>query len=65
MIQERRLCCNTRPSPFDFIQEATREHRRRHGCSAYTFEDGAGLIALAQASDTQPGFASDPGFPPR
>ncbi|MCT7373754.1 O-methyltransferase [Chelativorans salis] len=36
---------------FDFIQEATRSHRARHGCGAYTFEDGAGLIALASAHE--------------
>ncbi|MCO5081080.1 MAG: class I SAM-dependent methyltransferase [Rhizobiaceae bacterium] len=38
-----------RTTPFDFIQEATRQHRQRHRCGAYTFEDGAGLIALAKA----------------
>lgn len=38
-----------RTTPFDFIQDATRQHRRRHGCGAYTFEDGPGLIALAEA----------------
>ena len=36
-------------TPFDFIQDATRRHRRRHGCGAYTFEDGPGLIALAKS----------------
>jgi predicted O-methyltransferase YrrM len=35
-------------TPFDFIQDATRSHRRQHGCGAYTFEDGAGLIATAR-----------------
>jgi predicted O-methyltransferase YrrM len=35
-------------TPFDFIQKATRKHRRWHCCSAYTFEDGPGLIELAK-----------------
>ena len=34
---------------FDGVQAATRQHRRRHGCNAYTFEDGAGLLAIARA----------------
>ncbi len=34
---------------FEAVQEATRRHRRQHGCAAYTFEDGAGLLALARA----------------
>lgn len=34
---------------FDGLQAATRQHRRRHGCNAYTFEDGAGLLAIARA----------------
>ncbi|MEN3794754.1 class I SAM-dependent methyltransferase [Fulvimarina sp. MAC3] len=34
---------------FDRVQAATRQHRRRHGCNAYTFEDGAGLLAIARA----------------
>ena len=33
--------------PFRPIQDATRVHRREHGCGAYTFEDGAGLIDLS------------------
>jgi predicted O-methyltransferase YrrM len=33
-------------TPFDFIQDATRDHRLHHGCGAYTFEDGTGLMAL-------------------
>ena len=33
---------------FEGVQEATRQHRRRHGCHAYTFEDGAGLLAIAR-----------------
>ena len=33
--------------PFRYLQEATRIHRREHGCGAYTFEDGVGLINLA------------------
>jgi len=36
-------------TPFDFIQDATRRHRQQHGCGAYTFEDGAGLMALVAA----------------
>lgn len=36
------------PTPFDFIQKATRKHRLRHWCSAYTFKDGAGLIDIAR-----------------
>jgi predicted O-methyltransferase YrrM len=32
--------------PFRALQDATRTHRREHGCGAYTFEDGAGLIDL-------------------
>lgn len=35
------------PTPFDFIQQATRKHRWRHWCSAYAFKDGAGLIEIA------------------
>lgn len=34
---------------FATLQAATRTHRRHHGCNAYTFEDGAGLLALAHA----------------
>ncbi|MEM7331035.1 MAG: class I SAM-dependent methyltransferase [Chloroflexota bacterium] len=37
------------PIPFLKIQAATRIHRREHGCGAYTFEDGPGLIKLAQS----------------
>ena len=33
---------------FDGLQAETRVHRRNHGCHAYTFEDGAGLLALAR-----------------
>ncbi len=36
-------------TPFDFIQAATSQHRAHHDCGAYTFEDGAGLIAVAKA----------------
>lgn len=35
-------------TPFDFIQKATRTHRRWHFCSAYTYKDGPGLIQLAR-----------------
>lgn len=41
------------PTPFDFIQAATREHRQHHGCGAYTFEDGPGLLALVAAEQPQ------------
>lgn len=34
---------------LDTLQAATRSHRRHHGCNAYTFEGGAGLLALARA----------------
>ncbi|MBB6510899.1 putative O-methyltransferase YrrM [Rhizobium soli] len=34
---------------FAPLQAATRSHRRHHGCNAYTFEDGAGLLAIARA----------------
>ena len=34
---------------FDAVQAATRQHRRHHGCNAYTFEDGTGLLAIACA----------------
>lgn len=33
---------------FDALQTATRSHRRQHGCHAYTFEDGPGLLAIAR-----------------
>jgi len=35
--------------PFAGIQTATREHQRRHGCGAYTYQDGTlpGVIAAA------------------
>lgn len=33
---------------LDGIQEETRRHRERHGCGAYTFEDGPGLVAIAR-----------------
>jgi predicted O-methyltransferase YrrM len=35
------------PDPFTDVQAATRQHRREHGCGAYTFEDGPALIRLA------------------
>lgn len=35
------------PDPFADVQAATRQHRREHGCGAYTFEDGPALIRLA------------------
>jgi predicted O-methyltransferase YrrM len=34
---------------FDDLKASTRQHRRQHGCNAYTFEDGAGLLAIARA----------------
>ena len=33
--------------PFADVQQATRQHLRRHGCGAYTFEDGPALAALS------------------
>ena len=35
--------------PFVGVQAATREHQRRHGCGAYTYQDGTlpGAIAAA------------------
>lgn len=33
-------------SPFPDLLDASRAHRREHGCGAYSFEDGAGLAAL-------------------
>jgi predicted O-methyltransferase YrrM len=39
---------NARYTPFDFIQKATRTHRLRHWCTAYAFEDGAGLVEIAK-----------------
>lgn len=33
--------------PFEHIQQATRAHRRTHGCHAYTYSDGAALTVLA------------------
>jgi predicted O-methyltransferase YrrM len=38
---------NVARNPFRFLQDATRVHRREHGCGAYTFEDGAGLADLS------------------
>lgn len=32
--------------PYVAVQNATRTHRMLHGCGAYTFEDGPGLIRL-------------------
>lgn len=36
--------------PFEYIQAATRNHRKSHGCGAYTFEDGPGLIRVSANS---------------
>jgi len=35
--------------PFEALQEATRQHRARHGCGAYTYDDGSlpGVLAAA------------------
>ena len=33
---------------FRFIQDMTREHRAKHGCMAYTYSDGQGLLELAR-----------------
>jgi predicted O-methyltransferase YrrM len=38
----------TAAADLDALQAATRRHRESHGCNAYTFEDGPGLLALAQ-----------------
>jgi predicted O-methyltransferase YrrM len=43
----------TEVARFDELQAATRQHRRRHGCNAYTFEDGAGLLAIARAEHAE------------
>lgn len=40
---------NVDAARFDLLREETRCHRRRHGCHAYTFEDGAGLLSIARA----------------
>ncbi|MES1927318.1 class I SAM-dependent methyltransferase [Salinisphaera sp. T31B1] len=34
---------------FEALRAETDEHRQRHGCHAYVFEDGAGLLAAARA----------------
>jgi predicted O-methyltransferase YrrM len=34
---------------FTDLQASTRRHRCQHGCNAYTFEDGVGLLAIARA----------------
>lgn len=40
--------------PFASIQAATRAHRKTHGCGAYTFEDGPGLVKIsAEAQPTR------------
>ena len=46
---KRKSAAGGRPArdPFQSLQDATRIHRREHGCGAYTFEDGAGLIDLS------------------
>ncbi|KQP18230.1 O-methyltransferase [Pseudorhodoferax sp. Leaf267] len=36
------------PDPHADLREATRRHRQAHGCGAYTFEDGAGLLRCVQ-----------------
>lgn len=38
---------------FDALRRETRRHRQQHGCYAYTFEDGAGLLALARDAGAQ------------
>lgn len=35
--------------PYAALQAATRLHRAKHGCGAFTFEDGPALTRLAQA----------------
>ena len=38
---------HTARDPFQSLQDVTRIHRSEHGCGAYTFEDGTGLIDLS------------------
>lgn len=38
---------------FEHIQQATREHRRSHGCHAYAYADGAALTALVAQTRAQ------------
>ena len=35
-------------SQFRFIQVMTHEHRIKHGCNAFTYSDGEGLLELAK-----------------
>ena len=47
---------NARPTDqFAGIQTATREHQRRHGCGAYTYQDGTlpGAVAVAAVAGAQ------------
>lgn len=39
--------------PFATTQAATREHQRRHGCGAYTYQDGTLPGAVAAAAGAQ------------
>lgn len=39
--------------PFAGVQAATREHQRRHGCGAYTYQDGTLPGAVAAAAGAQ------------
>ncbi len=41
------------PNHLQDIQRATRLHRRDHGCGAYTFEDGEGLVRLVKGHNAQ------------
>ncbi len=36
------------PDPFAHVQSVTRQHRKEHGCGAFTFDDGRALTRLAQ-----------------
>ncbi|MHC1481496.1 O-methyltransferase [Frateuria aurantia] len=36
---------------FEHIQQATRIHRRKHGCYAYTYSDGEALTALVKKTN--------------
>lgn len=40
---------NHHSDPFEALQETTRQHRARHGCGAYTYDDGSlpGVLAAA------------------
>ena len=39
----------TSAASFEYLHLETQRHRRSHGCDAYTFADGPGLLTLATA----------------